>query len=275
MAPRRRSACTRWTGSSGTATCPASGRASATGTGCTAATTRRPASAATRPSCCSTRTPRRSRAACDWDPAVFAYPFGHPDQRNDTDSAPYVPRSVVVNPFFSWDNDRHPRIPYHETVIYEAHVRGLTKTAPGRAGAAARHLPGARPPGGHRAPARARGDRGGTHAGAPVRQRRHPGRTRAGQLLGLQHDRLLRAAQRLLGQRQPRRAGAGVQVHGARPCTRRASRSSSTWSTTTPPRGTIWARRCPSGASTTRPTTGWPATTSGSTWTPRAPATAC
>jgi isoamylase len=65
-----------------------------------------------------------------WDPAVFAYPFGHPDQRNDADSAPYVPRSVVVNPFFSWDNDRHPRIPYHETVIYEAHVRGLTRLHP-------------------------------------------------------------------------------------------------------------------------------------------------
>ena len=62
-----------------------------------------------------------------WDQAVFAYPFGEADGRNDTDSAPYVPRSVVINPFFSWDNDRHPRTPYHETVIYEAHVRGLTK----------------------------------------------------------------------------------------------------------------------------------------------------
>jgi isoamylase len=65
-----------------------------------------------------------------WDQAVFAYPFGHPDRRNDTDSAPHVPRSVVINPFFSWDDDRHPRIPYHETVIYEAHVRGLTKLHP-------------------------------------------------------------------------------------------------------------------------------------------------
>src|ERR1700755_3297680 len=52
-----------------------------------------------------------------WDPAGFAYP-------------PYVPRSLVVNPFFGWDNDRHPRIPYHETVIYEAHVRGLTRLHP-------------------------------------------------------------------------------------------------------------------------------------------------
>jgi isoamylase len=65
-----------------------------------------------------------------WDQAVFAYPFGQPDDRNDTDSAPYVPRSVVINPFFSWDNDRHPRTPYHETVVYEAHVRGLTKLHP-------------------------------------------------------------------------------------------------------------------------------------------------
>ena len=65
-----------------------------------------------------------------WDQAVFAYPFGHPDQRNDEDSAPHVPRSVVINPFFSWDSDRHPRTPYHETVIYETHVRGLTKLHP-------------------------------------------------------------------------------------------------------------------------------------------------
>ncbi|HEX8520104.1 MAG TPA: alpha-amylase family glycosyl hydrolase, partial [Pseudonocardia sp.] len=65
-----------------------------------------------------------------WDEAVFGYPFGSPDDRNDTDSAPYVPKSVVVNPFFDWGSDRHPRIPYHETVIYEAHVRGLTITHP-------------------------------------------------------------------------------------------------------------------------------------------------
>ena len=41
----------------------------------------------------------------------------------------YVPKSVVVNPFFDWGTDRPPRIPYHETVIYEAHVRGLTDPA--------------------------------------------------------------------------------------------------------------------------------------------------
>jgi isoamylase len=67
----------------------------------------------------------------DNDPAIFSYPRGDPDARNDADSAPHVPRSVVVSPYFDWDVDRPPRTPYHETVIYEAHVRGLTKLHPG------------------------------------------------------------------------------------------------------------------------------------------------
>jgi isoamylase len=65
-----------------------------------------------------------------WDPAVYGYPFGHPDERNDADSAPHMPRSVVVNPYFDWRLDRPPRTPYYETVIYEAHVRGLTRLHP-------------------------------------------------------------------------------------------------------------------------------------------------
>ena len=54
----------------------------------------------------------------DWGQPVFAYQFGHPDRRNHADSAPHVPRSVVVNPFFDWNLDRPPRTPYHETIIY-------------------------------------------------------------------------------------------------------------------------------------------------------------
>jgi isoamylase len=65
-----------------------------------------------------------------WGQPVFSYPFGHPDRRNNTDSAAYVPRSVVINPYFDWGLDRPPRTQYHETVIYEAHVRGLTKEHP-------------------------------------------------------------------------------------------------------------------------------------------------
>ena len=41
-----------------------------------------------------------------------------------------MPRSVVISPFFDWGHDRPPRHPYHETVIYEAHVRGLTMLHP-------------------------------------------------------------------------------------------------------------------------------------------------
>src|SRR5215831_12014438 len=47
-----------------------------------------------------------------WGQPVFSYQFGHPDRRNNADSAPYVPRSVVVNPYFDWNLDRPPRIPY-------------------------------------------------------------------------------------------------------------------------------------------------------------------
>jgi isoamylase len=66
----------------------------------------------------------------DWDPAVFSYQFADHDERNDEDSAPHVPRSVVVNPYFDWAADRPPGTPYHESVIYEAHVRGLTRMHP-------------------------------------------------------------------------------------------------------------------------------------------------
>jgi isoamylase len=69
----------------------------------------------------------------DWNPACFAHDLDDPDAgiRNDDDSAPHVPRSVVHNPFFEWGNDRAPGIPMHETVIYEAHVKGLTQLHPG------------------------------------------------------------------------------------------------------------------------------------------------
>ncbi|TVT21841.1 glycogen debranching protein GlgX [Amycolatopsis rhizosphaerae] len=66
----------------------------------------------------------------DWDESLFGYPFGAPDERNDADSAAHVPRSLVVSPFFDWADDRPPRTPYHETVIYEAHLRGLTMRHP-------------------------------------------------------------------------------------------------------------------------------------------------
>ncbi|MFI0405071.1 glycogen debranching protein GlgX [Actinomadura sp. 3N508] len=68
--------------------------------------------------------------AVDWDESCFGYELSDPAFRNDADSAAHTMRSVVVSPYFDWGDDRPPRIPYHETVIYEAHVKGLTARHP-------------------------------------------------------------------------------------------------------------------------------------------------
>jgi isoamylase len=67
----------------------------------------------------------------DWDESLFSYQFKAPEEMNTKDSAPHMMKSVVINPFFDWSSDRAPKTPYNESVIYEAHVRGLTKTHPG------------------------------------------------------------------------------------------------------------------------------------------------
>jgi len=67
----------------------------------------------------------------DWSQACFSYTWGDEDSFDEEDSAPAMSKSVVISPFFDWDNDRHPRTPYNETVVYEAHVKGLTRTHPG------------------------------------------------------------------------------------------------------------------------------------------------
>ncbi len=67
----------------------------------------------------------------DWDESVYGYPFDRPEARNDLDSAPHTMASVVINPFFDWASDRPPRVDYHRTVLYEAHVKGLTMLHPG------------------------------------------------------------------------------------------------------------------------------------------------
>jgi isoamylase len=66
----------------------------------------------------------------DWDESLFGYRFGEPGEVNNDDSAPHMMLGVVVNPFFDWDGDRKPRVPYHQSVIYEAHVKGLTELHP-------------------------------------------------------------------------------------------------------------------------------------------------
>ncbi|MFJ8669414.1 glycogen debranching protein GlgX [Streptomyces sp. NPDC093600] len=73
---------------------------------------------------------RAVSGSIDWGEAVYGYHFGRPDSRNDLDSAPHTMTSVVVNPYFDWGDDRRPRTDYHRTVIYEAHVKGLTMLHP-------------------------------------------------------------------------------------------------------------------------------------------------
>ncbi|WP_237572024.1 glycogen debranching protein GlgX [Mycolicibacterium lacusdiani] len=66
----------------------------------------------------------------DWNQSLFGYNFGDEDSRNDDDSADSMPKSVVINPFFDWGTDRPPNHEYADSVIYEAHVKGLTETHP-------------------------------------------------------------------------------------------------------------------------------------------------
>ncbi len=66
------------------------------------------------------------------EPAVFGYSVGAVDEwRPDTaDSAPFVPKAVVMEPAFDWRGDRPPDVPWDRTVVYELHVRGFTRRHP-------------------------------------------------------------------------------------------------------------------------------------------------
>ncbi len=68
----------------------------------------------------------------DGDESLFSYRFGREENRiQRLDSRAHTMHSVVVNPYFDWGNDRAPRWQYHETVLYEAHVKGMTQQHPG------------------------------------------------------------------------------------------------------------------------------------------------
>jgi glycogen operon protein len=68
-----------------------------------------------------------------WNDALFGYTIGHPDADlsfDERDSAPYMPRSRVIDPAFTWGHHRPPRTSWDHTVIYETHVRGYTMRHP-------------------------------------------------------------------------------------------------------------------------------------------------
>jgi isoamylase len=66
----------------------------------------------------------------EWSATMFGYPIDGGDDRDlrlgETDSAASAPKGVVIDPSFTWGDDKPPRIPWHHTVIYETHVRGFT-----------------------------------------------------------------------------------------------------------------------------------------------------
>jgi isoamylase len=69
----------------------------------------------------------------EWNNAIFGYEMGSPEEDlsfSEEDSAPYIPKSVVIDPSFDWEDDKAPKIPYHQSIIYEAHVKGLTQLHP-------------------------------------------------------------------------------------------------------------------------------------------------
>jgi isoamylase len=68
-----------------------------------------------------------------WDDAVFGYKVGDPKADlsfDERDSAPFMPKCKVIDPAFTWGRDRPAQRPWHETIIYEMHVRGVTMQHP-------------------------------------------------------------------------------------------------------------------------------------------------
>lgn len=69
----------------------------------------------------------------EWNNALFGYTIGDPLadlSKNDHDSAPNIPKSIIIDQAFSWGDDAHPRTPWHKTLIYELHVKGFTARHP-------------------------------------------------------------------------------------------------------------------------------------------------
>ncbi len=76
-----------------------------------------------------------AKAICsigDWDDTLFGYEMGKDDLAIDQrDDAEVSPKSIVIDHSFDWEGDRPPKVAYHNTIIYEAHVKGLTNKFPG------------------------------------------------------------------------------------------------------------------------------------------------
>src|SRR5687768_9002472 len=69
----------------------------------------------------------------EWDNSLFGYEVGSKDEDlsiSNADSAPFIPKSVVIDDNFDWQGDKAPKVPYHNSIIYETHLKGFTKMHP-------------------------------------------------------------------------------------------------------------------------------------------------
>ncbi|MEJ8756947.1 glycogen debranching protein GlgX [Pontibacter sp. H259] len=69
----------------------------------------------------------------NWHDSLFGYEVGHENEDlsfSNSDSAPFIPKAVVIDESYDWEGDKKPKTPYHKTIIYETHVKGFTQTHP-------------------------------------------------------------------------------------------------------------------------------------------------
>ena len=65
-----------------------------------------------------------------WNRSLYGHQQADESRVSRADSAPFMPKNVVVSPYFDWGNDRPPETPWHRTVVYELHVKGFTARHP-------------------------------------------------------------------------------------------------------------------------------------------------
>ena len=76
---------------------------------------------------------KQLRGEVKWDHALFGYTIGHQDEDlsfDERDSAPFIPKCVVVDQAFTWGDERKPNVPWDRTIFYETHVKGFTQRHP-------------------------------------------------------------------------------------------------------------------------------------------------
>jgi isoamylase len=76
---------------------------------------------------------RATTGPIEWDTSVFSYKMDDPAKHlsfDERDSAPHMPKSIVIDNSFNWEGDHSPNTPWSKTLIYETHVKGFTVLNP-------------------------------------------------------------------------------------------------------------------------------------------------